>query len=136
MDKVIITELDRHIFMETIKNNNGLFIVKFTATWCGPCKKIAPFVDEQFKNTPDIVTCANIDVDRNFDLFAFLKSSKVRVPFLRFLKSKKMVKGVPVILAYKKENTNYSPDFSVSGTNEEQLIVFFRNCVNYIKTIQ
>jgi len=123
MDKVIITELDRHIFMETIKNNNGLFIVKFTATWCGPCKKIAPFVDEQFKNTPDIVTCANIDVDRNFDLFAFLKS-------------KKMVKGVPVILAYKKENTNYSPDFSVSGTNEEQLIVFFRNCVNYIKTIQ
>lgn len=123
MDKVIITELDRHSFMETIKNNNGLFIVKFTATWCGPCKKIAPFVYEQFKNTPDIVTCANIDVDRNFDLFAFLKS-------------KKMVKGVPVILAYKKENTNYSPDFSVSGTDEEQLIVFFRNCVNYIKTIQ
>ena len=122
MDKVIITELDRHSFMETIKNNNGLFIVKFTATWCGPCKKIAPFVDEQFKNTPDIVTCANIDVDRNFDLFAFLKS-------------KKMVKGIPVILAYKKENTNYSPDFSVSGTDEEQLIVFFRNCVNYIKTI-
>lgn len=122
MDKVIITELDRHSFMETIKNNNGLFIVKFTATWCGPCKKIAPFVDEQFKNTPDIVTCANIDVDRNFDLFAFLKS-------------KKMVKGIPVILAYKKENTNYSPDFSLSGTDEEQLIVFFRNCVNYIKTI-
>jgi thioredoxin 1 len=123
MDKVIITELDRHSFIETIKNNNGLFIVKFTATWCGPCKKIAPFVDEQFKNTPDIVTCANIDVDQNFDLFAFLKS-------------KKMVKGVPVILAYKKENTNYSPDFSVSGIDEEQLIVFFRNCVNYIRTIQ
>ena len=123
MDKVIITELDRHSFMETIKNNNGLFIVKFTATWCGPCKKIAPFVDEQFKNTPDIVTCANIDVDQNFDLFAFLKS-------------KKMVKGVPIILAYKKGNTNYSPDFSVSGTDQEQLIVFFRNCVNYIKTIQ
>ena len=123
MDKVIITELNRASFMETIKNNNGLFIVKFTATWCGPCKKIAPFFDEQFKNTPDIVTCANIDVDQNFDLFAFLKS-------------KKMVKGVPIILAYKKENTNYSPDFSVSGTDQEQLIVFFRNCVNYIKTIQ
>lgn len=123
MDKVIITELNRVSFMETIKNNNGLFIVKFTATWCGPCKKIAPFVDEQFKNTPDIVTCANIDVDQNFDLFAFLKS-------------KKMVKGVPIILAYKKGNTNYSPDFSVSGTDQEQLIVFFRNCVNYIKTIQ
>lgn len=123
MDKVIITELNRVSFMETIKNNNGLFIVKFTATWCGPCKKIAPFVDEQFKNTPDIVTCANIDVDQNFDLFAFLKS-------------KKMVKGVPIILAYKKGNTNYSPDFSVSGTDQEQLIVFFRNCVNYIKTTQ
>ena len=47
-----------------------------------------------------------------------------------------MVKGVPIILAYKKGNTNYSPDFSVSGTDQEQLIVFFRNCVNYIKTIQ
>tara|TARA_B110001450_G_C17638920_1_gene488490 strand:+ start:19 stop:390 length:372 start_codon:yes stop_codon:yes gene_type:complete len=122
MDKVIITELDRHSFMETIKNNNGLFIVKFTATWCGPCKKIANFVDVQFKNTSENVTCATIDVDQNFDLFAFLKS-------------KKMVKGIPVILAYKKENKNYSPDFSVSGTDQEQLIVFFRNCVNYIKTI-
>lgn len=123
MDKVIITELNRMSFMETIKNNNGLFIVKFTASWCGPCKQITPFVDEQFKNTPDIVTCANIDVDQNFDLFAFLKS-------------KKMVKGVPIILAYKKGNTNYSPDFSVSGTDQEQLIVFFKNCVNYIKTLQ
>ena len=123
MDKVIITELNRVSFMETIKNNNGLFIVKFNASWCGPCKMIASFVDNQFKNTSDIVTCANIDVDNNFDLFAFLKS-------------KKMVKGVPIILAYKKGNTNYSPDFSVSGTDEEQLVIFFRNCVNYTKTLQ
>ena len=36
--KTIITELDRNQFMDLLKVNPGLIIIKFTATWCGPCK--------------------------------------------------------------------------------------------------
>ena len=120
--KEIITELDRTEFLNLIKCNEGLVIIKFTASWCGPCKTIAPFVNDQFKKTPESVTCANIDVDDNFDIFAYMKS-------------KKMVKGVPTILAYKKENKTFAPDFSVSGSDKDELINFFRQCVLYVNTL-
>ena len=35
-----------------------------------------------------------------------------------------MVKGVPTILAYKKDNKSFAPDFSISGSNQEDLITF------------
>ena len=120
--KEIITSLDRKEFMDLVKDNKGLIIIKFTASWCGPCKTIAPFVNDQFKKTPESVTCANIDVDDNFDIFAYMKS-------------KKMVKGVPTILAYKKDNKTFAPDFSVSGSDKDELINFFRQCVLYVNTL-
>tara|TARA_B100000085_G_C18561301_1_gene519687 strand:- start:4098 stop:4481 length:384 start_codon:yes stop_codon:yes gene_type:complete len=120
--KEIITELDRTEFQNLIKCNEGLVIIKFTASWCGPCKTIAPFVNDQFKKTPESVTCVNIDVDDNFDIFAYMKS-------------KKMVKGVPTILAYKKDNKTFAPDFSVSGSDKDELINFFRQCVSYVNKL-
>ena len=120
--KEIISELDRNEFLNLIKTNEGLVIIKFTASWCGPCKTIAPFVNDQLKKTPGSVTCANIDVDDNFDIFAYMKS-------------KKMVKGVPTILAYKKENKTFAPDFSVSGSDKDELINFFRQCVLYTNNL-
>ena len=46
----IITQLDRNEFKNLIKSNEGLVIIKFTASWSGPCKTIAPFVEDQFLN--------------------------------------------------------------------------------------
>ena len=46
-----------------------------------------------------------------------------------------MVKGVPTILAYKKDNKTFAPDFSVSGSKKEDLIQFFRECVLYVNTL-
>ena len=120
--KEIIKNLDRNEFRDLINSNEGLVIIKFTASWCGPCKKIAPFVEDQFSKTPKSVTCANIDVDDNFDIFAYMKS-------------KKMIKGVPTILAYKKDNKSFAPDFSISGSEKDDLINFFRNCVSYTNTL-
>jgi hypothetical protein len=61
------------------------------------------------------VVCADIDVDECFDLYSFLKS-------------KKMVNGIPAILAYYKNNLNYIPSDSVLGANAEQVDLFFRRC--------
>ncbi len=38
-------------------------LVDFFATWCGPCKMIAPIVEEIAKEHPEVLVC-KIDVDQ------------------------------------------------------------------------
>ena len=109
----ILTEIEnRNHFAELLKQNPGLFIIKFGADWCGPCKKIERLVHEWFNKTNDKVQCALIDVDESFDIYAFLKS-------------KKMVNGIPAILCYYKDNHNYVPDDIVIGADVAQVNAFF-----------
>ena len=42
MSRDIIIELNRNQFHELLKVNPGYIIIKFTAQWCNPCKKITP----------------------------------------------------------------------------------------------
>jgi thioredoxin-like negative regulator of GroEL len=110
---------DRNAYLNAIKNNNNLLIVKFGSTWCRPCKKCNPLVLDHLSRLPSEVTCATIDIDDSFDVFAYLKS-------------KKMVKGVPVILCYKKENDTFIPDDSVSGADDNDINAFFERCKTYL----
>lgn len=105
----------RHQFIRLLDNNPGLIILKLGATWCGPCKTIKPVVDAFFASSPDNVLCCEIDVDESFDLYSFLKS-------------KKMVNGIPVILCYKKGNHTFIPDDSITGSDPSQLDAFFKRC--------
>jgi thioredoxin 1 len=45
----------------------GLVVVDFHATWCGPCKKIAPTL-EQFAATYPNVKFIKVDIDENEDI--------------------------------------------------------------------
>lgn len=114
----LITEIEsKQKFGQLLIDNPGLFIVKFGAEWCGPCKKIAGLVDNWFNKMPDTVQCAIVDIDENFEIYAYLKS-------------KKMVNGIPVILCYKKGNITHIPNDVVIGADNEQINLFFERCVN------
>ena len=52
-------------FNETIKS--GLTLVDFFADWCGPCKMLAPVLEEVSKDYPDI-NFVKVNVDENMEL--------------------------------------------------------------------
>ena len=47
-----------------------------------------------------------------------------------FLKTKKQVSSIPVMLAYKKGNTMVGADYSVVGANKESIDIFFNQVLN------
>jgi len=111
----IITQMDRSGFQNALLNNPGGLIIKFGAEWCGPCKTIDPLVYSFMNQLPVNVQGAIIDIDDNFDIYAFLKS-------------KRQVNGVPAILFYKKGNLTWVPDGSVIGADESKVRLFFQQC--------
>lgn len=48
-------------FQEALKHD-GLVVVDFFATWCGPCKMIAPLLDKFSKEYPS-AKFVKVDVD-------------------------------------------------------------------------
>ena len=111
----------REVFFELLKMNPGVFVFKFGAEWCAPCKSIKKYIDNVSLVLPNNNTMFiyNVDVDECFDLYAYLKQ-------------KKMLSGIPALLAYKKGNSYFVPDASISGTNESDLNHFFNTCLKML----
>lgn len=47
--------------------NNSVMIVDFSATWCGPCRLIAPIMDELATLYADRALVAKIDIEEAVD---------------------------------------------------------------------
>jgi thiol-disulfide isomerase/thioredoxin len=116
-EKEIITTVTKELFMKYLQNNKEAFIIKFGAEWCSPCKKIEGLVKENMNKLPNNVTCAIVDVDENFEIYAFFKN-------------KKILHGIPAIFAYKKGNVTHIPDDLVVGADENEISIFFQKYMN------
>ena len=124
LTKQIISVFEsRDDLIKLLQVNPGLVIIKLGATWCGPCKKIEHVVHGFFATSPPNVICADIDVDESFDLYAYLKQ-------------KKMVNGIPVMLMYKKGNVSFVPDDSITGADPLALDAFFKRCGHHLASLE
>ena len=122
--KNILSNLDVEKFKEQLTNmkKNEVLLVKFSAEWCKPCKKIKPFVDNMYNSFPDNIIIVEIDIDESLDLYMIFKS-------------KKMLTGVPTLFAFhgditKENNLWYVPERSISGSNEEEILDFMNHTIN------
>lgn len=70
-------------FSELI-NQDKLVLVDFYATWCGPCKTLAPILQEVKNELKEALALIKIDVDKN-----------------QAVAAKFQVRSVPTLIAFK-----------------------------------
>jgi thioredoxin 1 len=56
--------VDRAEF-EKLITTEELVVVDYTATWCGPCRVIAPLIDRLAEDYQGRVTVVKVDLDKN-----------------------------------------------------------------------
>ena len=81
-------ELIKHVsdasFEADVLQASTPVLIDFWAEWCGPCKMIAPLLDEAAKNYEGKLTIAKMNVDEN-----------------RVQPSKLGIRGIPTLMVFK-----------------------------------
>ena len=74
---------------QALLNTDKKVLIDFYAEWCGPCKKMAPYLNEMKNNLKDSVEIVRIDADKNQ---ALAKSLNIdALPSLLLYKNKSVV---------------------------------------------
>lgn len=76
-------------FDKEVLNSTKPSVLDFWATWCGPCRAIAPIIEELAKEYDGKVVVGKVDVDNNQDIA--IKYGVRAIPTLVFFKGGKEV---------------------------------------------
>jgi thioredoxin 1 len=91
-------------FEEEVVNSNVPVLVDFWAEWCGPCKMIAPILDEIAKEYGEKLKICKIDVDSNPEIAP-----------------KFGIRGIPTLIMFKDGNAEST---KVGAVSKSQLVEF------------
>ena len=83
---VAVTDAD---FEQQVEQNDKLTVVDFWATWCGPCRMIAPILDQLAADYKDQVKVTKLDVDANIKTSS--RFNVRSIPTLLFFKDGRVV---------------------------------------------
>ncbi|NNF08430.1 MAG: thioredoxin [Candidatus Eisenbacteria bacterium] len=85
-------ELTDSNFTETINNSEVPVMVDFWAPWCGPCRSLAPIVEELASDYTGKIAVAKVNTDDSPNIASQFNISSI--PTLLFFKNGQVVKQV------------------------------------------
>lgn len=92
-------------FTEDVLNSDQPVLVDYWAAWCGPCKAIAPILDEIAEQYADRVTIAKLNVDENPETA-----------------SKFGIRGIPTLMLFKNGEPTETKVGAVSKTQLQEFL--------------
>lgn len=78
-------EITDAVFENLSSEKDKLIVVDFSATWCGPCKMVAPIIDELAAEYEGKAVIGKCDVEASADLAARFRIRNV--PTVMFIKN-------------------------------------------------
>ncbi len=86
-----IINLTKGSYHNEVMETEKVVVIDFWATWCGPCKMMAPVVEEVAKDYPDVKVC-KVNVDEEPELSNAFKI--VSIPTIVVIKNGEIIDSV------------------------------------------
>ena len=95
---------------QTLINSQKPVLVDFSAEWCGPCKTMAPILEEVKKIVGEMATIVKLDVDKNPTAAAAYK-----------------VQSVPTLMIFRNGQLKWRQSGVIQAKHLEKLLLQYQN---------